>query len=144
MDHAARNETSITMCLRPDLVDLEQLSEQVSERIAAVFQEQIDQEEYTEALRYYLSLVGKALQWAAGREPRVEWSGLPRDGQEYSVGDWPAVGVPVRFAWYGTDGQDATVNGTIRDAAGQLIGKEHIGKFGPPISLESTISMVKL
>ena len=49
--------------------ELEQLSEQIRERIAAAFQERVAEEEYGEALRQYLSLA------AIGEEDRVaDWS----------------------------------------------------------------------
>ena len=69
---------------------------------------------------YSLSLVGKALQWAAGREPGAEWTSLPQEGQVYPVEDWPAEGLPLRMEWRGAANRAATLHATLRDPAGRI------------------------
>jgi S1-C subfamily serine protease len=71
--------------------DLEELSEQVSERIATVFREQIDQGEYAEALRHYLSLVG-----VEKADLLPDWS-LPKLLQLLALSKYEAGEKPLAF-----------------------------------------------
>jgi len=41
---------------------------------------------YEHRYNCYLSLVGKAVEWAAGRAPRAEWAGLPEEGRVCRAG----------------------------------------------------------
>ena len=71
--------------------ELEQLSERVTERIAAEFEERIDQRDYVQAFRHYLSLAG------IGKEDLVpDWS-VPALLQALAQSSYEAGDKPLAF-----------------------------------------------
>ncbi len=75
---------------------------------------------------YYFSLIGKALDWAAGRSQLVEWYGLPVDGQVLPAAAWPAGGFAAGLNWHGNPGAEGIVHAVIRDTSGRVISRESV------------------
>ena len=76
--------------------------------------------QYEHRYNYYLSLVGKAIHWAGGRESKVQWTELPAEGREHQTQDWPAKGVAVQLKWTGNDGQAVEMRAVLRDTSGRI------------------------
>lgn len=75
--------------------------------------------QFEQRYHYCISLVGKAMDWSAGREARVEWTNLPEDGKVYEASEWSGEGIPVELNWNGPDDQRATLRAVVCDSAGR-------------------------
>ena len=69
---------------------------------------------------YYLSLVGKAIQWAAKRSPRATWTDLPLRGQSLQRAQLPLSDQPIVVKWTGRANQSMTFQATLRDPLGHV------------------------
>ena len=79
--------------------------------------------QYEHRYNYHLSLVAKAIQWAAKRELRAQWTNLPADGQRIPRADLPVNDLGVEVTWSGEAQQDATLTVTVRDPLGHVESK---------------------
>ena len=82
--------------------------------------------QYEHRYNYYLSLVGKAIQWAAGQKPKATWTQLPKDGQILQKSNWPKAGFAVNVAWAGEEKQPAVLKAVIRDDRGRIEANEEL------------------
>ena len=76
--------------------------------------------QYEHRYNYHMSLMAKAVQWAAGREPSVRWSKLPPGDWRVPHAELPKRGVPVEITCGVDDARAGIVTTVIRDALGAV------------------------
>ena len=82
--------------------------------------------QYEHRYNYYLSLVGKAVQWAARQNPKARWITLPSDGQIIQRSQWPKAGLGVDVAWNGIKERTAVLTAVVRDDRGRVEAAEEL------------------
>jgi hypothetical protein len=100
--------------------------------------------QYEHRYNYHLSLAAKAIDWAAKRDLRAQWSELPADGAEIRRDKLPDHDVPIGIDWSGPANQAATLTATVRDPLGEEALATSQSLVLAPGSNETTIALPRL
>lgn len=100
--------------------------------------------QYEHRYNYHLSLAAKAIDWAAKRDLRAQWSELPADGAEIRRDKLPDHDVPIGIDWSGPANQAATLTATVRDPLGEEALATSQFLVLAPGSNETTIALPRL
>ena len=93
---------------------------------------------------YYLSLAGKAVQWAAGRTARATWVDLPLQGENLQRSQLPSADQSVVVMWSGDDSQSMTLHATVRDPLGRVESESHCRVYVAPGRNTFALALPKL